>query len=168
MARNPVNRQEWLSKNSRYLKGVMMKLNQIPKDVLYEAAKEAFITAVEQTHQDSGNAAWHWTFSGLRAVERSDPRMNFSIKYGLSPIGQKGDKGQNRQAVNSDTIAQGLEMLRRLVYEDGRKAVTLVNLTPYRKKAQIEISANVLTRMVHEAARRAAIKTQYAMSKGYH
>lgn len=153
-------------RNATYLKKFMLKLNQIPKDVLFAAAKEAFMTAVEETHQDSGNAAWHWTFTGLRAMERSDPRMDFSVKYGMSPIGQRGDKGANSGEVTANTIAHGLEVLRRMIYDDGRKAVALANNIDnkyYQANANINVSARVLTRRAHEAAR----KAMYSMNRGY-
>lgn len=157
------------SKNKAFLESVMFKLNQIPKDILYSSVSEAFVTAVELTKQDSGNAAWHWTITGLRAMERGDPRLDFSIKYGMSPIGNKGDKGANSEAVSAQTIEHGLSVLHRMIYQDGRKAVTIantINSSKYRKRA-LPATANMITKAAHEAARRAAIKTKYTMDKGY-
>lgn len=161
-------REKFRAKNKAVLESYIYKLNQIPKDVLYAAVSTAFTTAVELTEQDSGNAAWHWTITGLRAMERNDPRLDFSLKYGKAPIGQKGDKGSNRESVVADTLAHGLAILDKLVYVDGRKAVTIANMINpmgYRLNAT-PMHANQVTRGAHEAARRAAIQTIYAKSKG--
>jgi hypothetical protein len=163
-----MNRKDYMSENRDLLKGVMNRLNKIPQDVLYDAVAEAFTTAVELTHQDSGNAAWHWTITGLRQVEAADTRLNFMQRYGQSPIGNRRDLGANTEAVNSNTISHGLGVLYKMVYQDKRKAIAIVNtINPENYRINAEVSNPVeVTRAAHEAARMAVAKGLYAESKG--
>ena len=157
------------ARNRAYLGDVIKRLNQIPKDILFDAVEAAFTTAVENTHQDSGNAAWHWTITGLRAKERVDERLDFSNKYGNSPIGYRDDKGTNENSVNMDTINHGLYVLEKLVYQDGRKAVSIVNnINPdnYASNAKVDNSMDV-TKAALEAARLAAAKAGQMKNRGY-
>lgn len=161
--------KEQAARNREYLGDVIKRLNQIPKDILFDAAEAAFTTAVENTHQDSGNAAWHWTITGLRAQERVDPRLEFSIKYGHTPIGYRDDAGTNEDAVNTATIDHGLSVLQRMVYQDGRKAVSIVNnINPdnYASNAKVRNSMDV-TRDALAAARLAAAKAGEIKNRGY-
>ena len=154
--------------NMEVIRSVMRRLNRAPKDILAASAKEALYTAVTSTEQDSGNAAWHWTIVGFRASDKPDVRrIPFSIAYGQSPIGERGDKGDTSDQVIDAVLRDGYEVIDDMVLRKGRVAVTIYNdivnsslgHNQYLERAGIDRS------MMTEVARAALERARLAASK---
>jgi hypothetical protein len=174
MSRYTKAHDDFRQQNTAALKNVMTRLNQIPAQILKGAVKEAFRAAVESTTQDSGNAAWHWTVTGLRSRERVNPRLDFQVRYGMTPIGHRGDKGSNAMAVNGDVLAAGFAEIDRLIDVDGRKAIVIANTlklddqkaTAIYKARALSQGGNDVTRAAFAAARMGAYKARLLASRG--
>lgn len=95
---------------------------------LESAVRAAFQELVEATHQDSGNAAFHWTIVGFRNSDQPDQsRVPFSVKYGQAPVGERGDEGANANAVVAATLQDGFEIIHDMIWRQGRVAFTVYN-----------------------------------------
>lgn len=154
--------------NMEVIRGVMRRLNRAPKDILAEAAKEALYTAVHATKQDSGNAAWHWTIVGFRGSDKPDiRRIPFDVRYGDSPIGEKGDKGATSEAVVNEVLAAGYEIIQDMIWRKGRVAVTIYNDIVDSDFASDNylVNADINKGMMTEVARAALERARLASKK---
>lgn len=164
-------RNKYAEKNKDELNKLIRRLNRVPKDILYAAVSEAFTTAVTETKQDSGNAAWHWTITGLRQRETgANSKLDFDVKYGQTPIGQRGDHGGNSVAVLASTIEDGLAILRTMIYDKNRKGVVIfhgLDDSDYAARANITGASLEITKAALEGARMAAAKAKYQANNNY-
>lgn len=149
--------------NEAYLRQFTRRLTRAPKHVLESALKEAIHTAVTETSQDSGNAAWHWTITGFRQADvGGDPRQDFSVKYGQSPIGNKGDKGSNKAQVTTDTLESAYRKIHDMIWRQGRTAITLYNGIP---DGAYGMNAGVSEELVTDITAKALEKARLAAKK---
>ena len=154
--------------NEATIRSVMRRLTRAPKLMIEAAAREALYTAVTSTEQDSGNAAWHWTIVGFRGSDTPDSRrVPFSISYGDSPIGERGDRGENSDQVIDAVLRDGYEVIRDMVWRQGRVAFTIYNdivNSPLGNNQYLE-RAGIDRAMMTEVARAALERARLAASK---
>jgi hypothetical protein len=147
--------------NQKYIQGFAAGIRNASKYIAEAALKEAFHQAVTQTEQDSGNAAWHWTVVGFRKGEGSG-RTEFSVKYGMAPIGDKGTAGANRTAVEATTLKEGFEIIHVMLFQQGRTAFTIFNGIP---EGRYALNAGIDTEAMAEITAHAMEKAKIAAKK---
>lgn len=137
-------RSRYKETNEQYLNEFQRKVYGIPAEILVAALKEAVWYVLHESDKmkyDSGNAAWHWSITGLRERDARD-RHTLMQRYGHTPIGKRGDKGATKGAVVADTYKEAVHQIERLVLDNGRRAVTLFNPVdpwgPYGQRAGLD------------------------------
>lgn len=150
--------------NDEYLRSVARRITRIPKEILEAAMKEALVTAVEETFQDSGNAAWHWSV-GTLVSPGTAPRTEAKIRYGQDPIGHRGDEGMNEEWVIEDVLNAGFERIEQLVHQERHVALTLYNPIDPHGNYGLNAELNKITpeELSHAALEKARVASSKAM-----
>lgn len=160
-----------MKRNEEAVRGLIRRLNYVPKEILEAAAKEALTEAMELTTVDSGNALYHWTIVGFRKRDIPDSkRVPFSNRKGQSPVGERGDAKDgkdNRSVVSISTAKEGYAAIERMVWVENRVAFTIYNdlfnteLTHYKKNSGFdEKSMAEISNAAREKARVASSKAK--------
>lgn len=113
--------------------------------------------AMEVTHQDSSNAAYHWQvgLSGWAgATHPSKGELGSARRITSPPVGVRGDRGRASSAVQSAVIAREWEKIKSV--SNKNLPTTLIYFNPIAKDVpKYGHNANIL--QAGEAARRAAV-----------
>lgn len=156
------SKSRYREENDEYIRSVARRITRIPKEILAAAMKEALLTAAESTHQDSGNAAWHWSVGTLASPGQA-PRTEGRVRYGQTPIGHRGDEGINADMVIDDVLNDGFERIDQMVFVERHVTLTLYN--PIDPDGMYGMSAGLQDIRPEELSRNALEKARVAASK---
>ena len=94
-----------MSRNSDYAKKLTKLFSKLPTEAVKAASKAAYVSILENTVQDSGQAAYNW-----HAQINTTRQYPYQYVYGVGPVGYKGDKrssGFDRSIVIDDRAKVG-------------------------------------------------------------
>ncbi len=163
--------EDYRQQNDEYLKSIMRRLTRVPKEALAAALKTAVDVVLEETLQDSGNAAFHWEIINIRKKDQTVLGENASRDLrGSPPVGNRGDKGANRAAVIAAVKRRAYDRIEKLVFEQHSVSVTLYNpITPERYATNANIRDEMITEIAAKAlnsARTAGMLAAYKSNFG--
>ncbi|MGD2065548.1 MAG: hypothetical protein PVI43_00075 [Candidatus Bathyarchaeota archaeon] len=80
-----------MSKNSNYAKKLTNMLGKLPSEAVKATGRGVYLSVLQNTRQDSGQAAYNWKTSLNTTQQR-----RYSHIYGQGPVGYKGEKRSSR------------------------------------------------------------------------